>query len=87
MVNWRKQLVPTVAATSLLLASGAVANGISQAEERKGRKAILIPGAALQADQPDLSDRRHHLPGYREPLSRRQSRVAGGRLLAERTRL
>ena len=33
MVNWRKQLVPTIAATSLLLASGTLANGISQAEE------------------------------------------------------
>ena len=40
MVNWRKQLVPTLAATSLLLASGTPANGASQAEE-----AILIPGA------------------------------------------
>jgi diacyltrehalose acyltransferase len=40
MVNWRKQLVPAIAATSLLLASGTVANGISQAED-----AILIPGA------------------------------------------
>ncbi len=40
MVNWRKQLGPTIAATSLLLASGTLANGVSQAEE-----AILIPGA------------------------------------------
>ena len=40
MINWSKRLVPVVAATSLLLASGAMANGISQAEE-----AILIPGA------------------------------------------
>ena len=46
MVNWRKQLVPTIAATSLLLASGTLANGISQAEEvEKVEKAILIPGA------------------------------------------
>ncbi len=42
MVNWRKQLVPTIAAASLLLASGTLANGISQAEE-----AVLIPGATV----------------------------------------
>ncbi len=42
MVNWRKQLVPTIAATSLLLASGTLANGVSQAEE-----AVLIPGATV----------------------------------------
>ena len=89
MVNWRKQLVPTIAATSLLLASGTLANGISQAEEvEKVEKAILIPGAMpLQGDQPDLSDRRRHLPGYRDPLSRRQSRLAAGRVLAEPIRL
>ena len=40
MINWSKRLVPVIATTSLLLASGALANGISQAEE-----AILIPGA------------------------------------------
>ncbi len=40
--NRRKQLVPTIAATSLLLASGTLANGISQAEE-----AVLIPGATV----------------------------------------
>jgi diacyltrehalose acyltransferase len=46
MVNWRKHLVPTIAATSLLLASGTLANGISQAQEaEKVEKAILIPGA------------------------------------------
>jgi diacyltrehalose acyltransferase len=42
VVNWRKQLVPTIAATSLLLASGTLANGVSQAEE-----AVLIPGATV----------------------------------------
>ncbi len=46
MVNWRKQLVPTIAAASLLLASVGLANGISQADEvEKVDKAILIPGA------------------------------------------
>ena len=40
MVNWSKRLVPVVATSSLLLASGALAEGMSQAEE-----AILIPGA------------------------------------------
>ncbi len=40
MVNWRKPLVPTIAATTLLLASGTLANAVSQAEE-----AVLIPGA------------------------------------------
>jgi pimeloyl-ACP methyl ester carboxylesterase len=40
MVSCRKQLVPVIATTSLLLASGALASGISQAQE-----AILIPGA------------------------------------------
>jgi pimeloyl-ACP methyl ester carboxylesterase len=42
VVNWRKHLVPTIAATSLLLASGPLANGICQAEE-----AVLIPGATV----------------------------------------
>ena len=42
MVNWRKQLVAPLAATSLLLASGTPANGASQAEE-----AVLIPGATV----------------------------------------
>ena len=86
MVSCRKQLVPMIAATSLLLASGTLANGVSQAEE-----AVLIPGATvfkrinpLQADQPAVSDCRHDLSGYRDPLSRRCS-PAGGRLLAERT--
>ena len=46
MVNWHKQLVPTIAAASLLLASGTLANGISQAEQVEPvQKAILIPGA------------------------------------------
>lgn len=40
MINWSKRLIPVVATTSLLLASGALASGISQAHE-----AILIPGA------------------------------------------
>ena len=40
MINWSKRLVPVIATTSLLLASGALASGISQAEQ-----AILIPGA------------------------------------------
>ncbi len=40
MVRWRKRLVTTVVATTLLLASGTLANGVSQAEE-----AVLIPGA------------------------------------------
>jgi pimeloyl-ACP methyl ester carboxylesterase len=40
MVNWSKRLVPTIAATSLFLSCGAIANGVSQAET-----AILIPGA------------------------------------------
>ena len=40
MINWSKRLVPVVVTTSMLLASGTLANGISQAEE-----AILIPGA------------------------------------------
>jgi pimeloyl-ACP methyl ester carboxylesterase len=40
MINWSKRLVPVVATSSLLLASGALAEGISQADE-----AILIPGA------------------------------------------
>src|SRR6478735_1056735 len=40
MINWSKRLVPVIAASSLLLASGAVAEVISHAEE-----AILIPGA------------------------------------------
>ena len=43
MVNCRKQLVPMIAATSLLLASGTMANGVSQAEEQ----AVLIPGATV----------------------------------------
>ena len=42
MVNWRRQLVPMVAATSLLLASGTLTNGIGKAEE-----AVLIPGATV----------------------------------------
>lgn len=42
MVNWGKQLVAPIAVTSLLLASGALANGVSQAEE-----AVLIPGATV----------------------------------------
>ena len=42
MANWRKRLVPTIAATSLLLAAGTLANGVSQAEE-----AVLIPGATV----------------------------------------
>lgn len=37
-----KQLVPVIAAASLLLASGTLANGVSQAEE-----AVLIPGATV----------------------------------------
>ncbi len=40
--NGRRQLVPTVAATSLLLASGPLAAGVSQAED-----AVLIPGATV----------------------------------------
>jgi pimeloyl-ACP methyl ester carboxylesterase len=40
MARWRKPLVPTIAATAMLLASGTLANGISQADE-----AIQIPGA------------------------------------------
>jgi hypothetical protein len=40
MVNWSKRLVPVIATSSLLLASGALAEGIGQAEE-----ALLIPGA------------------------------------------
>ena len=42
MVNCRKRLVPMITATSLLLASGVLANGTSQAEE-----AVLIPGATV----------------------------------------
>jgi diacyltrehalose acyltransferase len=42
MVNWRTQLVPAVAATSLLLGSGAVASPISEAQQ-----AVLIPGATV----------------------------------------
>ena len=42
MVSCRKQLVPMIAATSLLLACGTLANGVSQAEE-----AVLIPGATV----------------------------------------
>lgn len=38
----KQQLVPTIAATSLLMASGTLANGVSQAEE-----AVLIPGATV----------------------------------------
>jgi pimeloyl-ACP methyl ester carboxylesterase len=40
MINWSKRLAASVAATSLLLASGAIANVVSHAEV-----AILIPGA------------------------------------------
>lgn len=40
MVNWSKRLVPAIATSALLLASGALAEGVSQAEQ-----AILIPGA------------------------------------------
>jgi diacyltrehalose acyltransferase len=40
MINWSKRLVPVIAATSLLLPSGAMAIGVSRAEQ-----AILIPGA------------------------------------------
>ena len=49
MVNWRKQLVPTIAATSLLLASGTLANGVGQAQEPEEpvEQAVLIPGATV----------------------------------------
>ena len=47
MVNCRKQVVRTVAATLLLLASGALANGVSHAEERAKEQAVLIPGATV----------------------------------------
>ncbi len=40
MARRHKRLVPTITATSLLLGSGTLANGMSAAEE-----AILIPGA------------------------------------------
>ncbi len=42
MVNWRKRLAPTMAAMSLLLASGSLANAVGHAEE-----AVLIPGATV----------------------------------------
>ncbi|GFG52735.1 PE-PPE domain-containing protein [Mycolicibacterium agri] len=42
MIIWRKRLMPTVAAVSLLLASGPLASGTSHAEE-----AVLIPGATV----------------------------------------
>ncbi len=42
MVNRRKRLAPTMAAISLLLASGSLANGVGHAEE-----AVLIPGATV----------------------------------------
>jgi diacyltrehalose acyltransferase len=44
--NWRRQLVPMVAATSLLLASGPLAAGVSQADEPV-EQAVLIPGATV----------------------------------------
>jgi diacyltrehalose acyltransferase len=44
--NRRRQLVPTVAATSLLLASGPLAAGVSQADEPV-EQAVLIPGATV----------------------------------------
>ncbi len=47
MVNWRKRVVPMVAATSLLLASGILANGVSHAEEQAKEQAVLIPGATV----------------------------------------
>ncbi|MDV3125646.1 PE-PPE domain-containing protein [Mycobacterium sp. 21AC1] len=42
MVKCRKQLVPTIAAASLLLTLGALSNGVGHAEE-----AVLIPGATV----------------------------------------
>jgi len=42
MISWRKQLVPLIAAASLVLASGTVVDVASRAEE-----AILIPGATV----------------------------------------
>ena len=46
MVNWRKQLVPAIAATSLLLVSGTPANAVSQADASV-ETAVLIPGATV----------------------------------------
>ena len=67
MINWSKRLVPVVATTSLLLASGAIATGISQAEE-----AILIPGAMpFKRINPLYPIVAQSYPDIGNPLSRR----------------
>jgi diacyltrehalose acyltransferase len=88
MVNWSKRLVPVIATSSLLLASGALAEGIGQAEQ-----AILIPGAMpfkainpvyplVAADYPRIGE---HFHGDLSPqiVGYSQNPLASNRALAE----
>ena len=80
MINWSKQLVPVVVTTSMLLASGTLANGISQAEE-----AILIPGAMpFKAINPIYPIVAQSYPDIGKHFHERQD-SADCRLLAEPT--
>ena len=45
-VRWYKRLVPAIAATSLLLGTGTVANAVSAGPEN-AEEAVLIPGATV----------------------------------------
>ena len=45
-VRWNKRLVPAIAATSLLLGTGTVANAVSAGPEN-AEEAVLIPGATV----------------------------------------
>ena len=45
-VRWYKRLVPAIAATSLLLGTGTVANAVGAAQGN-AEEAVLIPGATV----------------------------------------
>ncbi len=81
MINWSKRLVPAVATTSMLLAPGTLAYGISQAEE-----AILIPGAMpFKAINPIYPIVAQSYPDIGKPFSHHRCPRADNRLLAEPT--